>query len=73
MRFLKRLYERLSWRVSRRYRYRRHWDHLNQLDDHLLRDIGLNRQQIQRGWRVLEHPQSEETLPNGKPRCHDMA
>lgn len=73
MRFLKRWYERLSRRACRRQCYRRHWRHLCQLDDHLLRDIGLDRQQIQRGWRALELPQGEETLPNRKPHCHDMA
>ncbi|ALM50923.1 DUF1127 domain-containing protein [Halomonas huangheensis] len=65
----------LSWRAWRRsHCYRRQWDHLMELDDHLLRDLGFNRQQLQAGWRVLELPQCDErTLPNRTRRCSTVA
>lgn len=39
----------LAGAVCRSYRYRRDLRHVLQLDDHLLRDINLTRDQLRRG------------------------
>lgn len=57
MRFLQRCCELLSWRAwRRRHCYRRQWDHVRQLDDYLLRDIGFDPDQVRRDWKSLQRP-----------------
>lgn len=80
MRALQRCWELLSWRAwRRRYCYRRQWDHVRQLDDYLLRDMGFEPDQVRRDWRSLQrHCHSRgtisiKTMPNGRPCLRDMA
>ncbi|MGQ7246305.1 DUF1127 domain-containing protein [Halomonas sp. V046] len=52
-RLLRRIAARALRACRRRRRYRCDWHHLAEMDDHLLKDIGLHRQQLRHGWRSL--------------------
>lgn len=58
-----RIVSRIIGGLARRFEYRRQMRHLAELDDHLLRDIGLPRAQSWRGAIVTKPPRDRSLKP----------